>query len=106
MRPEKCPKSVKVVGKTYAIEIVDTVGDGTNLGEVDNDGQRIELGSGHSSLEAFQDTLLHETMHAIEYAMDIELEEHEIHRLTAGVLQVLRDNPSFTRFVLSKPRKR
>ena len=97
------PARVKVVGKTYVINVVEKVDDEDSMGEVDHASQRILIKSAQT-LQAEQDTLLHETLHAIEHAMDMEFDETEIHRLTAGLLQVLRDNPAFTRFILSKPK--
>lgn len=48
-----------------------------------------------------QDTLLHEFIHAIDDAMVLGLTEEQTRAAATGLLAVLRDNPEFTKYLLS-----
>jgi hypothetical protein len=107
----KRPRRVKVLGRTYTIEFLPTGSpilvnddDENCLGRVDHNAQQIAVDD-KQVLEAQQDTVLHEVLHAIENTLNLDVEENTIHLFATGVLAVLRENPEVTRFLLSKPRK-
>lgn len=103
----KRPTSVKIIGKRHAVEYLpaghaDLVeGEDTFAGRIDHDRQKIVVEDGQT-LASEQDTLLHEIMHGVERAMDLEVPETAIHRLATGILAVLKDNPSLGRYLMAK----
>lgn len=96
---EKAPKRVKVIGKTYTIDYLDKIDDEDNLGEHDFTKQRILIRK-EQHFEALRDTVMHEVMHAIDEQMSLSLKESQVHALASGLLQLIRENPKFIRFLL------
>lgn len=104
----KRPQRVKIIGKTHVISYVPTEhpsltnanGDAL-LGCIDHDRQEIWIADGQT-LEAEQDVVFHEVMHGIERAMDLEVDESVIHRLSTGGIAVFKDNPSFIRYLATR----
>ena len=95
----KRPAKVKIIGKTYKIDWPDAISDGDDLnGLADPDKLHIQV-IGTLTLEVAQDRLLHEVMHCIESAMDLDLEDTVIERLSTGLLAVLKDNPTFVSYL-------
>jgi carbonic anhydrase len=98
------PAKVKVLGKTYSIDFVPAEHSGLTLdgeqvtGLCDTDKQTIHIQDG-MHVESEQDTLLHEVMHAIERAMDLDVEDTIVYRLATGVIAVLKDNQSFVSYL-------
>ena len=99
----KRPARVRVLGKQFQIDFVP--GDHKNLEEAyglcDSDEQRIWIKEGQP-LESEQDTVLHEVLHAVESAMNMDLDDKIIHLLATGLLAVIRDNPTFVRYLATK----
>lgn len=99
----KRPARIRVVGKQFQIEFVPA--DHEKLEEAyglcNTDEQRIWIREGQP-LESEQDTVLHECLHAVESAMNLDLEDDIIHRLATGLLAVVRDNPTFVRYLATK----
>lgn len=101
---DSCPAAVKVLGKTYSISIVEKVDEeNSQLGEQDEVAQKIVIRR-EQHFESFQDTLLHEVIHAVELAMGLELREEQVNGIATGLIQVLRDNPRFARFLVKRTR--
>jgi hypothetical protein len=106
----KRPARVRVLGKQFAISFV-PVGDAglrdgpddksPGSGRCDADKQAIFVEDGQP-LESEQDTTLHEVLHAIEHSMGMDVEELVIQRLATGLLAVIKDNPSFVRYLAAK----
>lgn len=48
-----------------------------------------------------QDTLFHEVTHAIEKTLGLDLTELQVNALSAGWVQVLRDNPELAKYLAS-----
>lgn len=98
------PTTVRIIGKVHAIEYLPdghlelTEGVDTFAGRIDHDKQKILVEEGQT-LASEQDTLLHEIMHGVERAMDLEVPETAIHRLATGLLAVLKDNPKLVRYL-------
>ena len=99
-----CPSRIKVVGKNYAIEILDRVDEDDSLGYSDETNQKVLLKRAQH-FEALKDTLLHEVVHAIDHAIGLDLREEQVRGLAGGILQVLRDNPKFARFLLERAKR-
>ena len=84
-------KSVKIVGKRYKL-IYDAKSE--ECGCCDSDKQTITIKKGMpNDLEL--DTVLHEVTHAIDYQMNLEMSERQVHGVGAGLAAVLIDNPRF-----------
>lgn len=45
------------------------------------------------------ETILHESLHALDYDLSLELSERQVHALGASLLCLLRDNPALTRMI-------
>lgn len=98
------PLSIRIIGKRHVIDWLPSghaelsEGEDTFAGRIDHDRQRILMEDGQT-LEAEQDTLLHEVLHGVERAMDLDLEETKVHRIATGLLAVLKDNPDFLEYL-------
>ena len=92
------PARVRVLGKVYRIEYVGQIGDGGDLGECDSDAQVIRILDGQS-LQSEQDTLLHELLHAVEAAQQMEIGHADIVRFTTGIAALNADNARLFHFL-------
>lgn len=98
------PTRIRIIGKEHEISYLPTgheeLKDGadTFAGRIDNDRQRIIIEDGQTT-SSEQDTLLHEVLHGIESAMDLDLEESKVRRMATGLLAVLKDNPDFLEYL-------
>lgn len=91
------PTKVKFLGYTYGVKIgTDETSTAGARGLFDGDKQMIHIHT-HNQLDARVEALLHEILHMIDYHMDTELEETQIHRMSHGLYGVLRDNPLLLR---------
>jgi hypothetical protein len=99
----KRPARVRVLGKQINYRWVDTLEhEGEELnGLADYDGQDVQIRSG-LPLETEQEKVLHETLHIIECAMEMDLEDEVIARFANGLLAVIKDNPSFVSYLRRK----
>ena len=84
-------KTLKIVGKRYKLIYDDKCDD---CGQCDDNKQAITIKkSMPSDLEL--DTIIHEVTHAIDYQMNLDLTERQVHGVGAGLAAVLIDNPKF-----------
>ena len=84
-------KTIKIVGKRYKIVYDDKA---ENCGECDDNKQQITVKkSMPPDLEL--DTIIHEVTHAIDYQMNLEMSERQVHGVGTGLAAVLIDNPKF-----------
>jgi hypothetical protein len=96
MNEPSIPKKIKVIGKTY------TVSENT---EMDHWG-RCTYGKILISYDPNQhatqlkDTILHEVIHAVEYSMQLDMDEKQVHAMSTGILAVLLDNPKFAEWLI------
>lgn len=90
---------VKVLGKPYQV-IEKAVGCGGSraFGEADHSALTIEIAAEQADAQK-RDTLLHEVIHCIEFALHLEFEERQVHALASGLLCVLRDNPELVAYL-------
>ena len=103
MQTDTSLNQVSVFGKVYRLaHIEDTQGLEHPSGRVCHTPQTIHI-YGYQGFEQERDTVLHEVLHAIDYAMQLSLEEHQVHALAASLLSVLRDNAAFVAY-LCEPR--
>ena len=99
-----CPKTVSVLGQLFSVSFVDTEEIG-GAGLMDPTTRAISCATGQHPFDE-RDTVLHEAFHAILFRQgrdnDGKTEEVYVRALATGALQVLRDNPALTRWLLSK----
>jgi hypothetical protein len=82
-------KSLKIVGKRYKLFVKTNFED---CGQCDDNKQTISLKKDMpKDLEL--DTLIHEITHAIDYQMNLEMSERQVHGVGAGLAAVFIDNP-------------
>lgn len=89
------PDSVRVLGKTYLVVPVEEgpLNPAVNLGQCLNADQVLYISTAQGD-EQMLDTLLHELLHALEYAFALDLEERTVHSLATGLFALFRDNPA------------
>jgi hypothetical protein len=95
----KMPKQVRVLGKIFKIrsmkEDEHPDADGTMTLDLQLIGVREK-----EALAYMQDTLLHETIHAIDETLFLKMTERQVNNLASVLLGVLKDNPEFTSWIL------
>ena len=97
-KPAPGPRTVRVIGKTFAIEYVEAVDDEGNSGEHRRDDQLIKIKLKQHP-ETLRETLLHEVIHAVEEQLDLGMKERQVHSLAIGLFQVLRENRDLVEFI-------
>lgn len=94
----KMPSKVKVLGKIFKIhQMADD--------EMEDADGYMMLGDQviavrKQALGYSQDTLLHETIHAIDETLLLGMTEQQVSNTASVLLAVLKDNPEFTRWIL------
>ena len=99
----KPPHKIKVGLHVYRVRVNASGGmTGSDSGVTDHHGCVVHLDT-TQALSMRQDTLLHETLHAVllPYNMDSEAEEKLIRFLAPALLTVLRENPKLTQYLLA-----
>lgn len=94
------PKTVRIIGSNY--KIIPVVG--KKWDECDG---YMELGSHTIAvrieervLAYQQDTILHETIHAIDDTLGLGMTEAQVSQMASVLLAVLKDNPEYTKWLL------
>lgn len=89
---------IKILGKTFTVlpETSATLKD--EHGETLISSQLIRYRSDDHP-ETQRDTLLHEVLHGVELQLYLKLTETQVHGLTVGLLQVIRDNQEFIQWL-------
>ena len=104
----KLPKTVKVLSKTYTVDVVEPT-----LGVLAMEGVPSVYGlqrARNCSIlinkmmhpDQQRDTLIHELLHAYDFDMKIGLSEKQTHRLASCILSMLKDNPKVVEFLTEK----
>lgn len=97
------PRRLRINGRVW--QITTTVDDPEAVGLAYKDKGLICVTPGADSF-ATKDTLLHEVMHAVRYMQGREdggeVEEDYVRSLATGILGVLRDNPTFAKWLIAK----
>ena len=95
----KMPTKVRVLGRIFKIK---SLKDDEHLdadGIMINDEQLIGVRE-KEVLSYMQDTLLHETIHAIDETLFLKMTERQVSNLASVLYAVLKDNPEFTKWIL------
>ena len=108
----KLPKVVKVLGKKYTVTVAEVLVKENGAEQLIN---KAMIYAGHHNSkdctividaeqgkEQAKDTLVHEMLHAYDYAMQLDLSELQVHRLAVAVTAMLADNPEVVKFLISK----
>ncbi len=92
------PTLVRFLGKNYSIDYIDRNKGQEDLGNTLFHEQQVLVQNNlHPAEEA--DVLLHEFIHVIDLAMELDLSEHQVRVLASGIYALLQDNPDFAEFI-------
>ena len=81
------PKTIKIGGLTYKVEVVDKMDDDSAVGKTYF--QELKIRVGKAEPDFMLQTFMHEIMHTI----NGEIPEVEIEFLSMSLFQVIKDNP-------------
>jgi hypothetical protein len=96
------PKYLKIIGREYEVSYLEELKD--VVGECDWDNLKIRIKTGQPpSLEI--DTLLHEVVHAIDNAMQLNMNERQVYCMTTGLIATLKDNQQFLEYLYKALKK-
>lgn len=90
----KIPKTVKVGGHIYKVEITKTSEESkghNNWGRTNHAKLKIYIDRELATSKQ-EETYLHELVHAIDFHMGTKLKEEQVERFSNGLYQVLKDN--------------
>ena len=90
------PETIRILGKIYRVsrKVMKK-----SFGQCDHGQLKITINPKQAKQQE-QDTVLHEVIHAVEYGMQLEMEEEQVHSLASGLYAVLRDNPKLVKYLL------
>lgn len=89
---------LKIANHNYKVKRLSIVkkSNGETFGEWDSISMTIVVDK-YLKNSMYKETLLHEVLHGLDYHNGINLTHKQIDALTAGLLQVIRDNPLLVR---------
>ena len=92
---------IRILGKPYSVSFMHIQG---AIGECDDFAQTIKIDP-KVPHELQKDTLLHEVIHAIDYAVKTKLSEDQVSALASGLYAVFNDNPNFLEWLNARKRR-
>lgn len=94
MATASAPKRILILSKRFKVvpQTKETMPDEAGLSDVM--AQKLHYRT-DDHFEGQRDTLLHEVIHGIEIQLGLRLTEAQVTALAGGLLQVMRDNPTF-----------
>lgn len=95
----KMPGQVKVLGKIFKILPMKDGEYEDADGMCKTSHQELHVRP-QPALAYCQDTLLHETIHAIDETLFLKMTERQVSNLASVLLAVLKDNPEYTKWIL------
>lgn len=91
------PSTVRILGKTFQLieeaSTAATLAQDDLVGRVNSIKQTIVFAGGQGD-EQRADTIVHEIIHALSYAMKLDISEQQTHAMAAGLVAVINDNPA------------
>jgi hypothetical protein len=97
------PKRLRINGRVFKITLLPA--DSDALGLMHGDAGEIQI-KPCDDMFVTKDTVLHEAMHAVRYMQGREdggeVEEDYVRSLATGILGILRDNPTFAKWLIAK----
>lgn len=94
------PKKINIFGYQYPLLLREEETYDGALGYVDRDKQEIHIVT-KGTRQSLADTVMHEVIHAVSDAMNLELDEKKVIQLTTLVRSFVVANTSLLRWVLS-----
>lgn len=92
------PDLVRVLGRDIPLQEVGVEALLKAVGEYDYEHQIVRYREGQQPV--FQaDTILHELLHAIDDAMQLDMKERQVYCVAVGLVALLRDNPDFLEYL-------
>jgi hypothetical protein len=99
------PNHVRILGKDFSIAYFPQQDEYDAAGQMDEGTLSISVQPDQPLIEEI-DVVLHETIHAIDYVMDLDLTERQVRLLGTAMAGIFQDNPEFASFVTRQlPRK-
>lgn len=96
------PDTINICGKRYTCsKVYDLLTRDEKQGDCNNDSCVIRYDS-TLSYDAQLDTVLHESIHALDYVMDIGLPEKKVHSLASLLFCFIRQNPELIKEILDE----
>ena len=94
------PESIDILGKQFQIiKLHEDDKDHQDVsGQMELHCQKIWVKE-YSGADVNKDTLLHETVHAIEEILHLKMKENQVHQLSAGLMAVLKQNKELTKWL-------
>ncbi len=91
------PKRIKIIGKYY--KVIPT--DQGDYGICNPETCEIHLRSNQDPQQK-KDTLLHEVIHGIDDAMQLNMTEEQVFGMAGGIYAVLHDNKHFAKWIMER----
>jgi hypothetical protein len=95
------PGKLDILGKKFKVLQMPTDNTEDHDGLMELSKQEIWYRS-QEALSYNQDTVLHETVHAIDEVLQLGLKEKQVHQLAAALLAVIKHNPKFINWLLTE----
>jgi hypothetical protein len=99
------PTSLTVIGKEYTVQMLTVAEFPDSYGETHTGKGTIKIQEGQTLYDE-ADTLLHETIHALDERFQMNLTERQVYCTTVGLLSLLRDNPDMLQYLATAVIKR
>jgi len=94
------PDKLKILGKSFSVMVLAPGQDEEVNGWMKLDKQQIWVRLLEAK-EQVQDTMLHETIHAVDESLSLGMKEKQVFALAAGLLAVFKDNPQLISWLTS-----
>ena len=91
---------IKILGKPYKVTGHAKIHDDGRVGSHRSINQEFKYTLDQAE-ECLKDTLLHECIHAFDYNLQLELKEDQVHRLTACLIALFKENPKFAQWLVA-----
>lgn len=94
-------RKVRILGKDYQINPASgrQFPDNDNFGNIVHGSQTI-LYAVDQAPDQLKDTIIHESLHGIDYALQTELDERRVHALASGVYAWMVENKKLVRWII------
>ncbi len=93
------PSKVRVLGRDITIGYAGPAEGFTDAGEMHEEHLAIKVLEGQIEIEE-ADTVLHETIHGIDYLLALELTERQVRLLATALIGIFQDNPEYTTYLV------
>lgn len=98
------PNSVRILGRTWDIFYYDKTQGYSEHGCAVEERRELLISEDQLPIDE-ADTVLHETIHAVDMTMDLDLSEHQVRMLATALIGIFQDNPEFAEYIIKKRNK-